>query len=240
MAAAIRAGGSPQGEPLCGYHTPSSGCSGLKEQGGEQQDTLPSAAADSRPPLAEATKVSDLYVHIKKYWRSADSQLDSAAWFPRERPSCGRGPSLIGSRRCRDWSGSCYRDMKPHECVKALPSRSPLFSSLLSNWKLIFSKLPLCASPLENKCRQNWSQVSEVEPIEPHFLHMGPFYALLVAIYKHAKLRDKRRSSPVPLTSKGHSFSAGRKVLERKEGGKNLAVTISYSVCVNNSAPDTG
>lgn len=51
VAAAIRAGGSPQGEPLCGYHTPSSGCSGLKEQGGEQQDTLPSAAAASRPPL---------------------------------------------------------------------------------------------------------------------------------------------------------------------------------------------
>lgn len=30
-AAPSRAGGVPQGEPLCGYHTPSSGCSGLKD-----------------------------------------------------------------------------------------------------------------------------------------------------------------------------------------------------------------
>lgn len=32
--APIRAGGIPLGKPLCGYHTPSSGCSGLKERGG--------------------------------------------------------------------------------------------------------------------------------------------------------------------------------------------------------------
>lgn len=29
LAAPTRAGGVPQGEPLCGYHTPSSGCSGV-------------------------------------------------------------------------------------------------------------------------------------------------------------------------------------------------------------------
>lgn len=34
---------------------------------------------------------------------------------------------------------------------------------------------------------QNWSQVSEVGPWS-RILHMGPFYSLLVAIYKHAKL----------------------------------------------------
>lgn len=32
LAAPTRAGGVPQGDPLCGYHTPSSGCSGVKCQ----------------------------------------------------------------------------------------------------------------------------------------------------------------------------------------------------------------
>lgn len=61
---------------------------------------------------------------------------------------------------------------------------------------------------------QNWSQVSEVGP-QSWSLHMGPFYSLLVAIYKHAKLRAlhhnlqaKCRSSTCLITSLEHNFPA--------------------------------
>lgn len=37
-AAPSRAGGVPQGEPLCGYHTPSSGCTRLKERGERREE----------------------------------------------------------------------------------------------------------------------------------------------------------------------------------------------------------
>lgn len=37
-AAPTRAGGVPQGEPLCGYHTPSSGCTRLKERGERREE----------------------------------------------------------------------------------------------------------------------------------------------------------------------------------------------------------
>lgn len=37
-AAPTRAGGVPQGEPLCGYHTPSSGCTRLKARGERREE----------------------------------------------------------------------------------------------------------------------------------------------------------------------------------------------------------
>lgn len=68
--------------------------------------------------------------------------------------------------------------------------------------------------------QQNWSQVSEVG-LRSWSLQMGPFYSLLVAIYKHAKLRALHhnlraisRSSTCLITSLEHNFPAYR------EGGK--------------------
>lgn len=64
--------------------------------------------------------------------------------------------------------------------------------------------------------RQNWSQVSEVEPVDgAALLHMGPFYSLLVAIYKHAKvasspLQPECMSSTCLITLLEHSFPAYR------------------------------
>lgn len=63
---------------------------------------------------------------------------------------------------------------------------------------------------------QNWSQVSEVG-LWSWSLQMGPFYSLLVAIYKHAKLsalhhnlRAKCRSSTCLITSPECNFPAYR------------------------------
>ena len=77
---------------------------------------------------------------------------------------------------------------------------------------------------------QNWSQVSEVGP-RSWSLHMGPFYSLLVAIYKHAKLRAlhrnlraKRRSSTCLITSSEHNFPAYR------EGGKRSCDNVKQCV----------
>lgn len=70
---------------------------------------------------------------------------------------------------------------------------------------------------------QNWSQVSEVG-LRSWSLQMGPFYTLLVAIYKHAKLRALHhnlraisRSSTCLITSFGTQFSC----LQR--GGKKCS-----------------
>lgn len=70
---------------------------------------------------------------------------------------------------------------------------------------------------------QNWSQVSEVGP-RSWSLQMGPFYSLLVAISKHAKLRAlhhnlqaKCRSSTCLITLLGHNFLPCGKKKRRKE-----------------------
>ena len=47
-AAPTRARGVPLGEPLCGYHTPSSGCTGLKERGGERRTVLKATDKSTR------------------------------------------------------------------------------------------------------------------------------------------------------------------------------------------------
>lgn len=117
-----------------------------------------------------------------------------------------------------------------------MPSRSPLFTTLLSNWKLISNKLPLCASLSENKRTKidlkslKWACGAGVYRWD-HFIHFWwQFTNMQNWEPLHHNLRAKCSSSTCLITSSEHNFPA-----HRGGGGEGGELWQCQTMCVNNS-----